>query len=119
MAQLSTMMSLNAMSGYACAISRPPARKSPDVILRMLALCTSVTCLRPLRAGVLEGEADDAIGSEPRDDRDRLGRILRGIDEVLDARVFTLGVLANDHEIDVVVARDASPANERAGRTLA
>ena len=53
--------------------------------------------------GVLEGEARDPLGGGAGDDLDALGGVLA--DHVLDAGVEVLGVLADDHEVDVVVAR--------------
>ena len=46
MAQLSTIISSNAMSGYACEISRPVLRNSPEVDFIILALWTRVTFFR-------------------------------------------------------------------------
>ena len=75
--------------------------------------------LAPVAARVLERVRDDALGAEPRDDRDRLGGGAARIDVVLDAGVDVLGVLADDDEVDVVVAATARRRCVRAGRTLA
>jgi hypothetical protein len=76
-----------------------------------------------LAAGVLEGEADDPLGAGDRERLDRdarvgldpgSGELLDPADQVtavlralleLDARVQVLGVLADDDQVDVVVAR--------------
>ena len=50
---------------------------------------------------VLEGEAGDPLRRGASDDLDALGGVLA--DHVLDARVQVLGVLPNDHQVDVVV----------------
>ena len=58
---------------------------------------------------------------EARDERDRLGRRLRvvaDLDVVLDARRTALGVLAHEHDVDVVVAA-ARRRSCCAGRTFA
>ena len=47
MAQLSTIISLNSISGWRAATCRPVSRNKPLVALRMFALCTSVTRRRP------------------------------------------------------------------------
>ena len=54
--------------------------------------------------GVLEGVAGDPLRGLAGDDLDAL----RGVaaDAVLDPRVEVLGVLAHDHQVDVLVARD-------------
>src|SRR3546814_14638091 len=46
---LSTISSLHSISGYCAATSRATFRNRPEVDLRMLALCTIVTFLRPVR----------------------------------------------------------------------
>ena len=56
---------------------------------------------------VLKGKPDDAFGCRAGDDADGLGGHV-GYDVVLDARIEPLGVLAHDHEIDVLVARGHS-----------
>ncbi len=53
--------------------------------------------------GVVEGVPGDPLGGNSGDDLDALGRVRR--DHVLDAGVEILRVLADDHEVDVVVAR--------------
>ena len=78
----------------------------------MFALWTAVTFLPAVRDGVLEGEAGDPLRRGAGDDLDALGGVRA--DHVLDARVQVLGVLADDHEVDVVVAR--LEALDRAGR---
>ena len=52
---------------------------------------------------VLERETRDALRRAARDALGRLGRV--GIDHALDAHVEIFGVLAEDDEIDIVVAR--------------
>ena len=47
MHMLSTMRSSNSISGYALAVSRLTSRNKPSLYLRMLALWTAVTFLRP------------------------------------------------------------------------
>ena len=56
-----------------------------------------------VRHRVLEGVAGDPLGRRAGDDLDALGGI--GADHVLDAGVQVLGVLADDDQVDVVVAR--------------
>ena len=51
--------------------------------------------------GVLEGESQDTLAGLPGDQLDALDDTVD--DDVLDARVFTLGVLANQDGVDVVV----------------
>ncbi len=53
--------------------------------------------------GVVEGEPGDPLRGGAGDDLDALGGV--GADHVLDPGVQVLGVLADDHEIDVLVAR--------------
>lgn len=53
--------------------------------------------------GVLEGEAEDALRGGARDELDGLHYAVD--DLVLDARVLALGVLADEHRLDVVVGR--------------
>ncbi len=60
--------------------------------------------LAPVLARVLEREPRDPLRAVARDDRDRLGRRAPGIDIVLDPCVQILGVLAHNHQIDVVEA---------------
>ncbi len=55
-----------------------------------------------VRDGVVEREARDPLRGGPGDDLDALGGITA--DHVLDAGVEVLGVLADDDEIDVLVA---------------
>ena len=69
----------------------------------MFALWTAVTLLAAVRDGVLEGEAGDPLRRGPGDDLDALGGV--GADHVLDPGVEVLGVLADDDEVDVLVAR--------------
>ena len=69
----------------------------------MLALWTAVTSLPAVGDRVLEGEPGDPLRGGPGDDLDALGRV--GADHVLDAGVEVLGVLADDHQVDVLVAR--------------
>ena len=78
----------------------------------MFALWTAVTLCRPLATRVVEGVAGDPLGRRPGDDLDALGGV--GPDHVLDPGVQVLGVLADDHEVDVLVAR--VEALHRAGR---
>ena len=56
-----------------------------------------------VRDGVLEREPGDPLRGGAGDDLDALGGVRA--DHVLDARVEVLGVLAHDHEVDVLVAR--------------
>ena len=70
----------------------------------MFALCTSVTRRRPRARASSNAKRTMRSRAEARDDRDRLGRALRRIDEVLDARVLALRVLAHDDQVDAVVA---------------
>ena len=56
----------------------------------------------PVRHGIVEGEPGDPLGGGPGDDLDALSRVRA--DHVLDAGVEVLGVLADDDEIDVLVA---------------
>jgi hypothetical protein len=51
--------------------------------------------------GVLEGEAQDALAGLAGDELDALNDAID--DDVLDARVFALGVLADQDGVDVVV----------------
>ena len=51
--------------------------------------------------GVLEGVAEHAPGGLAGDQLDRLNNTVHN--DVLDARVFTLGVLTDEHSVDVVV----------------
>lgn len=64
--------------------------------------------------GVLEGEAEDALGSIAGDELDGLDDAVN--DLVLDARVLALGVLSDEHGVDVVVgglvAGDRSAGSE-------
>lgn len=53
------------------------------------------------RARVLEGEAQNPLGSLPGDKLDALNDTVD--DHVLNARVFTLSVLTDQHSVDVVV----------------
>ena len=78
----------------------------------MLALWTAVTLLPAVGDRVLEGVAGDPLGRRAGDDLDALGGILA--DHVLDAGVEVLGVLADDDQVDVVVAE--VEALHRAGR---
>ena len=66
-----------------------------------------------VRDRVVEGEPRDPLRRGTGDDLDALGGV--GADHVLDAGVEVLGVLADDHEVDVLVAR-VEPAH-RARRT--
>ena len=68
----------------------------------MLALWTAVTFRAAVRDGVLEGEPGDPLRSRAGDDLDALRRVRS--DHVLDPGVEVLGVLADDHQVDVVVA---------------
>ena len=68
----------------------------------MFALWTAVTRRRPLRARVLEGEARDARGGGLGDDLERLDDA--GHDDVLEAAVEVLGVLAHDDEVHALEA---------------
>ncbi len=52
---------------------------------------------------VVEREPGDPLGGRAGDDLDALRGV--GADHVLDARVQVLRVLANDHEVDILVAR--------------
>ena len=61
---------------------------------------------------VLEGEAGDPLRRRAGDDLDALGGVVA--DHVLDAGVQVLGVLADDDQVDVLVAR--VEALHRAGR---
>ena len=45
---LSTIISLHSISGNSAATSRATFRNRPEVVLRMLALWTTVTFLRPV-----------------------------------------------------------------------
>ncbi len=88
------------------AARRPSARSCrnrPSLSFMMLALCTAVTRLRPCFTRVVEGELRDAR-------RRRLGDDLQALDHarhhlVLEPGVEVLGVLADDDEVDVLVAR--------------
>jgi hypothetical protein len=61
---------------------------------------------------VLEGEAGYPLAAPPGDDLDRLGRI--PADHMLDPGIEILGVLANHHQVDVLVPRlDARDADRR------
>ena len=76
----------------------------------MLALWTAVTLCRPFATAY--SKANRAIRSDALagDDLDALGRV--AADHVLDAGVEVLGVLADDHEVDVLVAGlDARPSS--------
>ena len=53
--------------------------------------------------GVLEGEAEDALRGGAGDEFDALDDAVD--DDVLDARVFALGVLPDQRDVDVVVGR--------------
>ena len=54
-------------------------------------------------SGILEGKAHDPLACPPGDDPDRLCCFV-GDDVVLDARIQTLGVLTDDHQVHVFVA---------------
>ena len=62
---------------------------------------------------VLEGVSGDPLGRGAGDDLDALGGV--GADHVLDAGVQVLGVLADDDQVDVLVAR--LDASHRLGRS--
>ena len=73
----------------------------------------------------LEGEADDALGAVPREER-RLHRDFigpPGMTRAADLRVLAFGVLADDHEVDVARRLPTSglrtPGYSTAGRTHA
>lgn len=53
------------------------------------------------RLGVLEGEAEDALGGLLGDELDALHNTIHH--DVLNTRVFTLSVLADQHSVDIVV----------------
>src|SRR5207237_9584928 len=57
------------------------------------------------RLGELEGVLDDPLAAFAGDDADRLGRAALLVDVVLDARVETLGVLADHYQVDAGVPR--------------
>ena len=70
----------------------------------MLALCTIVTFLRPVRDRVLEGELEQAAaalaGVDAGGHGDRV-RIVVDLDVVLVADVQAFEIFAHHHEIDV------------------
>ena len=57
--------------------------------------------------GVVERVPDDPLRALSRDDRDRLGRgagIVADLDVMLDADVEPFGVLANEHQIEILIS---------------
>ena len=115
---LSTIRSSNSMSGYSLATSRLTSRNRPSVYLRMLALWTDVTFLRPCfrayskayltirRVPVIEialivmpESGRTVLPFKSLDVGDQLGGLGLALLE-LAAEVEALGVLADDHQVD-------------------
>jgi hypothetical protein len=95
---------------------RPRIEEEPLRVLEDVGLVHERDLLAPVRERVLERVAHDALGAEARDHRDRLGRGARIIADahvVLVPDVQPFGVLAHEHEIDVVEAA----GHDGAGRT--
>ncbi len=101
---LSTMRSSNSIRpSYSAATVRHDSRKSPSDELHDVRLVDRGHLLPPVRDRVFERKARDPLRCETGDDLDALRSVLA--DPVLDARVEVLGVLADDDEIHVLVAR--------------
>ena len=104
MHMLSTMRSSNSIRpSYVCR-DRPAAlEEEPVGQLHDVRLVHGRDLAPAVRDGVFEGVAGDPLGRRTGDDLDAL----RGVraDHVLDAGVQVLGVLADDDQVDVVVAR--------------
>ena len=110
---LSTIRSSNSMRpSYSAATVRAALEEQPVGELHDVRLVDRGDLAPAVRDRVVEGEPGDPLGRGAGDDLDALGGVRA--DHVLDARVQVLGVLAHDHEVDVLVAR--LEALHRAGR---
>ena len=101
---LSTIRSSNSILPVVVGGDRPAALEEQAVgQLHDVGLVDGRDLVAAVGDGVLEREAGDPLGGGAGDDLDAL----RGIraDHVLDAGVEVLGVLADDDEVDVLVAR--------------
>ena len=113
--------SISTLPSYFFATSRPTSRNTPVSAFRMLALCTTVTFLRPLLERVVERELDDLARSRAGVDagrnRDRV-RIVADRDVVLEGDIKAFEILSHQHDVDIVVSSARGPC-VRTGRTLA
>ena len=110
---LSTMRSSNSIRPVVVGRDRPAAlEEQPVGQLHDVGLVDGRDLAPAVGDRVVEREPGDPLGRRAGDDLDAL----RGVaaDHVLDAGVQVLGVLADDHEVDVLVAR-VEPLH-RAGR---
>ena len=100
---LSTIRSSNSIRpSYSAATVRQLSRNRPSRQLHDVGLVDGRDLAPAVGDGVVEGVAGDPLRRCPGDDLDALRRVRA--DHVLDAGVEVLGVLADDHEVDVLVA---------------
>ena len=120
-AMLSTMRSSNSISGNSLLTSSATRSQSPSVCFMMLALCTAVTLWRPFSIAHLKAKrntrcvpkmvmglmlmpasATNRAPAEAFDIGDQFERSRLSLGE-LDACVKVFGVLADDHQVDVLI----------------
>ena len=104
MHMLSTMRSSNSIAA-GVVLRDGPARLEEQAVGQLHDVCLvhGRDLVPAVGDRVIEGEARDPLGCGAGDDLDALGGV--GTDPVLDARVQVLGVLADDDQVDVLVAR--------------
>ena len=101
----------------------PHLQEQPLRVLQDVRLVGQRDLAPPVRNSVVEGKAHDPLRSEAGGDHDRFrGRLGVALhpDEVLDADVQPLGVLADQHQVDVLVApaRQDGPHGTHVGEQI-